>query len=523
VGNLNNYVTAPKSLSFVEVGGVTKIFTISRYANWVNIFDIPTGSVATGAYWPHFWINNLSFGRHFAQTKSDLVIGASNGLVSYLKDNRLAGLNNTPAGAVIPVTAYVTPASITGWMPGDIRGAFLADTDDADLVGGAVFEDNFDAGIADWVPTTAYNSIVTAMDGKIRIQVQPDQNYSFANRTFTGLTIGRAYQFRINIKVNAGAALLYLGFSGQGTAYHTNLPVPAGQRLVSFVARNTSLSVGLGAYTANANIEFDDLVVQVADADRSVNNKGLIVNGTITRAPVTPGAELVAYSGFSAANFLEQSYNAGLDFGTGGFCAMGWVRQIAGSAGYVIERRDHAAVGNYIRIYLGGDTIPVFGTNGRTLVGSRACGLNQWAHVCCIRNGSTMAIYVNGVLDTTANGQFDVTNVGAVLRLGRTVNVGALQFFGSLALWRIGATVPNADQISKIYEDERKLFQPGAQCTLFGTSDAVTALAYDPKTSLLHVGTSQGRSVFDGLVRVANTEIPVTTAISAVGGMIAEQ
>jgi len=67
------------------------------------------------------------------------------------------------------------------------------------------------------------------------------------------------------------------------------------------------------------------------------------------------------------------------------------------------------------------------------------------------------------------------------------------------------------------------MFMPGAQCTLFGTSDAVTALAHDPKTNLLHVGTNQGRSVFDGLVRVANTETPVTTAISAVGGMIAEQ
>ena len=43
------------------------------------------------------------------------------------------------------------------------------------------------------------------------------------------------------------------------------------------------------------------------------------------------------------------------------------------------------------------------------------------------------------------------------------------------------------------------------------------------KTNLLHVGTSAGRSTFDGLQRVANTETPVTTAISAVNGLIAEQ
>jgi trimeric autotransporter adhesin len=32
-----------------------------------------------------------------------------------------------------------------------------------------------------------------------------------------------------------------------------------------------------------------------------VNNKGLIVNGTVTRTPVATGADLVAYSGFSAS------------------------------------------------------------------------------------------------------------------------------------------------------------------------------------------------------------------------------
>ena len=51
----------------------------------------------------------------------------------------------------------------------------------------------------------------------------------------------------------------------------------------------------------------------------------------------------------------------------------------------------------------------------------------------------------------------------------------------------------------------------------------MTALAHDSKTNLLHVGTSQGRSVFDGLVRVAYTETPVGAAISAVNGLIVEE
>jgi hypothetical protein len=98
------------------------------------------------------------------------------------------------------------------------------------------------------------------------------------------------------------------------------------------------------------------------------------------------------------------------------------------------------------------------------------------------------------------------------------------QAFGDpLSLWRISATAPTAEQIAKIYNDEKVLFQPNAKATLTGNSDAVTALAHDPDTNLLHVGTSGGRSVFYGLRRVNETATAVTTAISAVDGLIVEQ
>jgi hypothetical protein len=90
-------------------------------------------------------------------------------------------------------------------------------------------------------------------------------------------------------------------------------------------------------------------------------------------------------------------------------------------------------------------------------------------------------------------------------------------------LVRTGQSVPSPEQIKKIYEDEKALFQPNSQSTLFGSSDAVTALSYDDTTRLLHVGTSGGRSVFQGLERVSNSTLPVATAISASNGLIAEQ
>ena len=83
--------------------------------------------------------------------------------------------------------------------------------------------------------------------------------------------------------------------------------------------------------------------------------------------------------------------------------------------------------------------------------------------------------------------------------------------------------IPSPEQIKKIYEDEKMLFQENAKSTLYGSSDAVTALAYDEDTELLHVGTSAGRSDFQGLRRINNTTTAVTTAISASDELIAEQ
>ena len=52
---------------------------------------------------------------------------------------------------------------------------------------------------------------------------------------------------------------------------------------------------------------------------------------------------------------------------------------------------------------------------------------------------------------------------------------------------------------------------------------SVTALAYDPVLKRYHVGTSAGRSDFDGLRRINNTTTAVTTAIAACDGLIVDQ
>ena len=87
----------------------------------------------------------------------------------------------------------------------------------------------------------------------------------------------------------------------------------------------------------------------------------------------------------------------------------------------------------------------------------------------------------------------------------------------------INALRPSAEQVKKMYDDEKQFFQENAKCTLYGSSNAVTAVAYDDSNDILHAGTSAGRSEFNGLARINNTTTAVTAAISASNGLVAEQ
>jgi hypothetical protein len=127
---------------------------------------------------------------------------------------------------------------------------------------------------------------------------------------------------------------------------------------------------------------------------------------------------------------------------------------------------------------------------------------STWHYMTGVRNGTTTSLYIDGVLqDTNITSVTKGTLTDADVRLGVHWD-GNYAYNGSLALWRVSATAPTAEQIKEIYEAEKPLFQENAKCTLNGTSDAVTAMSYDDSNEELLVGTSGGLSVFKGLRRV---------------------
>lgn len=430
------------------------------------------------------------------------------------------------------LVAYIASDFATGWLVGVASGAWLSDTDATDLIGAELGSNgSFDADVSGWSPASDGRCSVSWQSGKLRV-VNDTAGYGYAYQTISTV-VGQTYVIEWDVDApgavystrvfwGAAEASTSGGASSAGTAL--------GKKSITFVATTTTVYLTLQLFTASVGasvaMDFDNLSVRLADADRTVNNKGLIANGIITKTPVAPGADLVAYSGFSATNYLEQPYNPDLDFGTDDFCVMGWVKwNSAGSYGGIFHRTSGAAVsssGTMIAIISGGGGISayVLGT-GMAISNNKPAG--SWQFVALIRENGVCRTYLDGKKVQTISVPGSVTDANAVSYFGGYYSSGIQAAGSNVALVRVGPTAPTPEQIAKIYEDERRLFQPGAQATLFGTSNAVTALSEDPVRGLLHAGTSAGRSVFQGLARAANTTTPVTTAISAVDDLVMEQ
>ena len=452
--------------------------------------------------------------------KHIFVAPARNSGITIIEENRSA----TNSGLV----AYATTSYNTGWMHGNIKGAWLSDTSTASVTGTElVTNGTFDSNVSGW---TAVNATIAYSSGRALVTRTGGSGPS-AYQTITTV-IGQRYVLsgtidstgtgnRGDIRAYSDAASTLL-VSAPGTDNQTvNV-------LATFTATTTTTYIYFTLDDQGTGY-FDNVSVRLAEPDRSANNKGLAVYGTITKSVVATGSNLVAYSGFSNnTNFLRQPYNSGLDFGTGNFSTICWFKMSdISQTGFIFDRANVSSEGNRMSLYTENSYLKFYTYDGTA--SEEQCILtglsNTWINVVAIRNSSgVMELYLNGQLKSSTSRVIkNVTNTTASTTIGARYTGATNSFPGSISLLRISASIPSPTQIAKIYNDEKALFQPNSQCTLYGSSDAVTALAYDDTTKLLSVGTSSGRSDFQGLERINNTTTAVTTAISASNGLIAEQ
>ena len=499
--------------------------------NYLHVIDLPTAA------------NTASFGANLAGLNDSfspvpaLMAGlnpaAALGGVT-IQDDRAKGTNLglslVKANAVVPakgMVAYITNAYNSGWQVGDIRGAWLADTTVETITasGELVVNGTFATDASGWI--AGGSGTLSLVSGALRVTNSAAAT-GYAYQSFATV-IGRSYSFLVTRVGGTAPGGINLGVTPAGGEYVGNLTSTYG----TFVATSTVSYITMHTYSTVASqyYDFDNISIKLSEADRSIKNSGLVVNGSLSKASAADGSGLVVYSGFSAANYLEQSYNSALDFGTGDFCAMGWVyTSNSGTVRAVMFRGLAGATFGLNAIHLvqsAADKFCIQTTDAsETLincVGASAVSAAGWHFVVGTRRNGTLEVWVDGVLDGTIASSHSLTNASSKLYVGGHY-YGAVkaEFTPSVSLLRISATAPSADQIAHIYRTELPLFQPGAQCTLAGTSSSVTALAYDDTADLLQVGTSWGRSGFKDLLRVDSeaTSIGSITSLSANQGAI---
>ena len=136
-------------------------------------------------------------------------------------------------------------------------------------------------------------------------------------------------------------------------------------------------------------------------------------------------------------------------------------------------------------------------------------GADTWA------SAGTESIYVWGAQLEVSSAARTYQRVGAAtdfdfqapLTIGNSYDLTA-PFPGSLALVKLSATVPTADQAQWMYEQEKQMFREGAQVTL-PDSNAITDLTYCEVTNSWIAASSSNISRWNGLVRTSVT--PVST------------
>ena len=460
--------------------------------------------------------------------KNNFASAHSGGLV-LVDRNALSPSNGLIAG--------ITTSYNTGWMHGDIKGAFLSDTDTTNVTGGGDGlitgnDSTFGDTIANlnWSERSGSGGAWNVSGGVLKTGTVSSGEY--LDITTSGYTSGQTYVISYTLSNVTGSMPLRWRFNNGQMG---NLPTSNGSHSYYVTLTETGTLFSL-LNDNNLTADIDNFKLQlVQEEDRSVNNKGLQVYGTVTKSAVATGAELVGYSGFSASNYLQQPYNSDLDFGTGDLSIMFWFKTPSGSVPTecLLHRGDGGTgtwgSGKIIQIEFNSTNLAAFLAESAfssydtvAIPGAQATS-GQWMHYTLVRRGTFVGAYLNGELKASTSSSRNLSNTSAKTWIGERPNSSRPATTSSLALFRMGASAPSDEQIKKIYNNEKHLYRENSKATLYGSSDAVTALGYDEDTELLHVGTSAGRSDFQGLRRINNTTTAVTTAISASDDLIAEQ
>ena len=452
--------------------------------------------------------------------------------------------NNSGRGMVAQITSYST----TGLMPNVAPNGsvWCGETDERTLGWGGtniLTNGDFSDGTSGWY---ADSGAGISVSGGVATVTNGGGDNTYAIAQADVLRKGRKYRVSGTVTPTfSGSYEFRVRGGGSGTSWNKTSGLTSGQAYNfdtgTFVADGKPLEIGSQGGTIT-QFTLDNVVCrQVGVEDVAGNNRVIpVVTGTIPQSPVSTGSELCGLGPFNSSNYANVT---GVNHNYGNparFTQMGWFKTTyTGGYQYIVSMHDSSSGARAgIAIASSGGGLYFFDSVSQSWDphhhdDSKNVRDGKWHHVAGVYDASDRKILYRDGMPVKTTDPTGTLNLAAIssYQLGyHSSNGSDLNYpLGNgtagcqISLVKVSEVAMTNEQIKRIYEAEKPLFYENAKCTIYGSSDTVTAFAHDQVLDRYHVGTSAGRSDFDGLRRINNTTTPVTTAIAACNGLIVDQ
>ncbi len=185
-----------------------------------------------------------------------------------------------------------------------------------------------------------------------------------------------------------------------------------------------------------------------------------------------------------SVDYMDMGDN--LDVDPAGFTISAWVKRDASDSGTssIVSKRDAAFTQGYDLRILNDNSIQVFWKNGsdQTLTSNTSIPDDEWHHVAAVYNGTTVYIYIDGVLDNSAARTAPVATTESFYIAAAGKNTPTAHFQGNIDEVRVWSTALTADQLRYVMNQEiqdNSSFVSGSVLPNTVTKDEVAAVAWN--------------------------------------------